>query len=635
MKFGKKSKDETPKNEMAEPTEMDAGHEEAGVDPSSICDDFLRNGMTGDKYRMHGQIGQGGMGTVFKVFDEGLKRTTVLKVLSPEMMDNPQYLKRFVDEARITGQLEHPNIIPVHDIGVVDRSRIYFSMKYIEGEELGGILRRLRRGDEDAAKRYSLYSLLTIFRKVCDAVAFAHSRGVIHRDIKPDNIMVAKYGEVMLVDWGLARPENAHDRDTWPEGDMITAMNDTSSLKTRDGMIKGTPAYMAPEQASGQVGLVDRRTDIFLLGSTLYAIATLHPPYTGDNIYDILDNAEAGVFQAPGQRAPERQLPEELCRIIIRAMALDPDERYQSVERLSEDLDALLEGRTVSIHKRFLAGEVLMKEGDHGDEAYVIVSGEVEVLKTIRGQDVAVVTLREGDTVGEMAMISNAPRSATVRATRNTDVVVITEDLITQGLAKLPPWMGKTVEAVVDRLRAATSQIHPLAAGDCTYHVVNQLRLLYPYWGCPVHVPEGGQRIALPLEATVLEIAITLCLDKDRVAELLSRLLDARLVLPLEGGTIHIPHYQLFCDFVAFARQKCHVESPLWRSSMSTLYASANQLALSQVLDESGAESDEVAEVLAPDVQELLGCETPDELADCFESIFSNLQQQVGSQSGG
>ena len=614
-------------NEL-DPTQQDDGRQGDMIfDAQTICEDFLRIGMTGDKYRVLGKVGQGGMGAVFKVIDEGLKRVNVLKVLAADMMDSPQYLKRFVDEARITGVLEHPNIIPVHDLGVVDRNKIYFSMKYIEGEELGDLIRKLRRGDEEATSRFSLYILLTIFRKVCDAVGFAHSRGIIHRDIKPDNVMVARYGEVMLVDWGLARYEN-DDRDEGDDEDVISAMSDSSSLKTRDGMIKGTPAYMAPEQASGIAGAADKRTDIFLLGSTLYAIATLNPPYTGDDIYDILDNAEEGNFQHPAERAPERQIPEELCRLIMRAMAVDPNDRYQTVEELADDIDVLMEGKSVSLNKSFRRGEILMREGETGSEAYMILSGKVEVIKTIRGKPVVVVTLSEGDTVGEMAMISDAPRSATVRAVEDTEVVVITEELIRKGLDKLPPWMGKTVTAMVERLRQSTAQMHPLASGDCSCHVVNQLRLIYPYWGIPAQFEDDVSVIAISVEGAISEVAANLCLSKARVANVIAKLFDSQLLHLVGEDHFVIPNYQIFCRFADFLRDKYGIESAIWRDQRSQLFVSPSKVAVSHVdANTLVLIDDELVEAAQAPPEEFLDVTNPDAIRDTFESLYSDLSK--------
>jgi serine/threonine protein kinase len=255
-------------------------------------------------------------------------------------MHNPQFLKRFVDEARITGQLEHPNIIPVHDLGVVDRRKLFFSMKYIEGEELGAILRKLRRDDPDTVAKYTLYALLTIFRKVCDAVAFAHSKGILHRDIKPDNIMVARYGEVMLVDWGLARYEEDRDPEVTPgEEDLITAMSDTSSLKTRDGMIKGTPAYMAPEQARGEPHAIGPWTDVYAMGAVIFRCITGRYPFAGETFLGTVQKISSE--DAPPITTYRPDAPPELDQIVRACMFRDARARPTAAQ-LADEISRLL-----------------------------------------------------------------------------------------------------------------------------------------------------------------------------------------------------------------------------------------------------------------------------------------------------
>ena len=171
-----------------------------------IIKELIKYDLTGKKYKGLKEISQGGMGIIYQAKDHGLQRNTVLKVIQSDE-ENSELYNQFIEEARITGLLEHPNIIPVHDIGVLNKNQLFFSMKYIEGLELNDIIDGLY-DDDPRFYHYSLYKLLTIFRKVCDAAAFAHSKGIIHRDIKPENIMVGEFGEVLLVDWGLAKRED-------------------------------------------------------------------------------------------------------------------------------------------------------------------------------------------------------------------------------------------------------------------------------------------------------------------------------------------------------------------------------------------------------------------------------------------
>ncbi|MCH2175309.1 MAG: serine/threonine protein kinase, partial [Lentisphaeria bacterium] len=266
--------------------------EKIDINAEDVIREFVKKGLIGDRYCDLKKIAEGGMGEVMLGKDVGLLRKTVLKIIHPRLLKNSDQFARFITEARITGQLEHPNIVPVHDLGILDGELLYFSMKYIEGKELGQILESLRLGDPKS-QRFSIFSLLTIFRKICDAVAYAHSKGIIHRDIKPDNIMVGNYGEVLLVDWGLARHVDEPLEKASPTAtkDFFDEDNPGSATRTRDGIIKGTPAFMSPEQALGEVEIVNASTDIFLLGATLYAIATLEAPYavsSKDDIYKIL-----------------------------------------------------------------------------------------------------------------------------------------------------------------------------------------------------------------------------------------------------------------------------------------------------------------------------------------------------------
>lgn len=604
------------------------------VNFKQLLGEFADKGMTGDKYIIDGKIAQGGMGAIYKVRDHGLQRTTVLKVILPEVLSNSELFTRFIEEARITGQLEHPNIIPVHDIGVLDGERLYFSMKYIEGEELRAVIRKLREDDKEYATKYKLFTLLTMFRKICDATAFAHSRGFIHRDIKPDNIMVGEYGEVLLVDWGLARPEDkpdkpvsgARSRDTLLDMDLSASLT-----KTRDGIIKGTPAYMSPEQAKGEVDKVDRRTDIFLLGATLYALATLRTPYSGDDIYEILTNAENANFPHPQQVAPHRHIPDALCDIIIKAMSYHPDDRYQHVDELSEDIDALLEGRAVSVEKSFAAGEALMTEGETGDEAYVIVEGEVEVTKTIGKQQITLVRLGEGAILGEMALISKAPRSATVTALSATKVVVITEELMKTALEKLPPWMGKAIEAMVGRLREANAIVHPLARGDCSYHVLNQLRYLYPYAGEQMRL-SGTEHMVITLgfDTAVQEIAFNLSIGPDRVAAVFASLVQAGLLQALDDDRFYVPNYNLLADFTDYVRELSDAKAPVDHDRSVEFFASPTELVCSLTNPDHEPEEAQIEPIHNEAAEKVMGLESFEQIPERFDQIVAMMRKNLG-----
>lgn len=529
------------------------------ADAQTLIQSFRQWGMTSQKYVIEGQLAEGGMGVIYKVSDRGLQRQAALKVIVPDLLHDASLLSGFVREAQITGQLEHPNIIPVHDIGVMDDQRPFFSMKLIQGETLIEIIGKLYAKDPVYEETYSLFKLLTICRKVCDAVAFAHAKDVIHRDIKPDNIIVGDYGEVLLLDWGLAR----QDRHAAPSSEAVSEAQQGNASRsavanlTQFGDVKGTPSYMSPEQAMGVPDMITKRTDIFLLGATLYTVATLTMPYTGRSVQAILEQAERGRVVPPQRRARQRHIPDALNHIIVKCMAFDPDDRYASVADLIHDLDAFMAGETVTKHHRFAKDAVLMQEGDAGREAYVILSGAVQVSKLLGDQSVSLMQLGVGDTVGEMALISEAPRSATVKAQEDTEVVVINAELMQQALEKLPPWLGQIVQALANRLRQADEHVHPLMQGDGLWHTLRQLEMVYPVYAQPL--PGNGsddqhQVMALPFDATVQEIASNLCLDTLVITQVLQGLCQHGMLQMLDDLQFTIPHYEHFCQFVDYAR---------------------------------------------------------------------------------
>ena len=600
-------------------------------DFTTVCRQLSDRRSHSDKYVIQEKLAEGGMGSIYNVIDRDLKRTNVLKVIHPKIMENRQMFISFIEEARITGMLEHPNIIPVHELGILDDDKLFFSMKKVEGVGLNTILLKIRQEDEATVKKYSVFALLTLFRKVCDAVAYAHSKNIIHRDIKPENIMVGEYGEVLLVDWGLALSLDEQEPES--EEDELEAVDTLAEAigyrtKTQYGIVKGTPAFMSPEQAKGLTDQIDKRSDIFLLGSTLYSIATLTLPFQGVDVYDILDNVELGNIQHPQERAPTREMPTEMSRIILKAMAHNPDERYQTVEELIEDLDDLLEGRTVSEQMTFEPGELIIQEGDIGKEAYVITSGEVEVFKTVNDTRIPLVRLTEGDSLGEMAIISNQPRSASAVALVPTQLVVITEDIIKNGLDKMPPWLGNVLHALVKRLRDTNISLHPLFNSDCTYHVLNQLRMLYLCHGTPAFDSYSNQTIiTVEVDKILKEIADNLCISLDRVTQVISKLLESSLVDSIDYQHLSIPNFELFCQFLEYVRQQFGMESQYDAIKDVRFRCNNHQYVVQHSLENDDLEPSPLSVVEPVSVDEMLGCSSDDEILAAFEEIFLSLQE--------
>jgi serine/threonine-protein kinase len=351
-------------------------------------------------------------------------------------------------------------------------------MKMVDGEPLNHIIKEIKKGTPHYVDEFSIFDLLNVFRKICDAIAFAHSKDIIHQDIKPHNVIVGQYGEVMVMDWGLARYIGDPEKEEDPAHREI--LKDISTAANGDKkIIQGSPAYMAPEQVKADGTALDKQTDIFLLGTTLYHMLTLEPPYEGESILDVLNKAEQRDMIPPQIRNPERLIPEELCRIITKATALKKEDRYYSVQELIADVDDIISGKWSKQEKKYFAcDEFLMQEGEPGEEAYLITKGSVQVFKESGSSKVVLTTLHEGDIVGEMALITNDNRSASVKALEDTEVAVLTKQHLARNLKKLPPYIEKIVSTITRRLQAADMFIHPHLTMECTPFVLQQLYLI-------------------------------------------------------------------------------------------------------------------------------------------------------------
>ena len=418
---------------------------------------ILSRDLNESKYEIVRLVASGGMGHIYSVYDKDIKRYTVLKVIQAEYKEDPNIISRFIFEARISGELEHPNIVPMHDLGYLPGYGIYFTMTFVHGESLFDILKHLKARDPEYIEKYDLYALVGILRKVCDAVAFAHAKNIIHRDIKPENIMVGTFGEVILMDWGIAKRlgDPSIDKLDIETEDIDIDFSDSQEA-TKDGVIKGTPVYLSPEQALGNSGDVDELSDVFLLGATLYHIFTNKAPFVGANVKDAVERASKNDYAAPEELRPANEfLSGELCHIIRKAMAKNKSDRYQSAMELGKDIDDLLRGKVDFKTVVFEKGEFLVKEGETGSNCYIILSGEAEVYKTVSNEEVKLGTVEKGDIVGEMALIIDEPRTATAVATTTTEAIILNKEIFTHNLKRLPSWMEKSVLALANRLHAA------------------------------------------------------------------------------------------------------------------------------------------------------------------------------------
>jgi serine/threonine protein kinase len=309
-------------------------------------------------------LGQGGMGEVVLLKDHDIERTVALKRLS-ESQDLDRVL-RFVEEIRTVGQLDHPNIVPVHDVGVDESGRYYFLMKHLQGETLESIITRLRQGDRAAHAQYPFQARLQLFLGVLHALSYAHRKGFIHRDLKPANIMVGPFGEVTVMDWGLARkyrqPGEASPSPEASGAPSGQGLRESASLLTQAGAVMGTPLYMSPEQARGEHDQLDPRSDIYSLSVLLYEFLFLKHYLDGrESMADILEGVKTVTprVETLPQHPAQPAVPAELRWFVLRGLAKNPAERYASVDDMVEELQHIQSGR-IAVHcKRTFMKSVL------------------------------------------------------------------------------------------------------------------------------------------------------------------------------------------------------------------------------------------------------------------------------------
>ncbi len=344
--------------------------------PSGASSELLRRlseqSLKESRYALEGEVARGGMGAILRVWDADLRRHLAMKVIlgrgessasgaTPQV--EPTQLARFLEEAQVTGQLDHPGIVPVHELGLDSEGRVYFTMKLVKGRDLKAVFDLVFESKEG----WNETRALSVILRACEAMAYAHKKGVIHRDLKPANIMVGNFGEVYVMDWGLARvlgQKDRHDIRIAPEFPSSLASVKTerrdereelsdSPIVTMDGDVMGTPAYMSPEQARGEVEKLGPRSDVYSMGALLYHLLGRRAPYIPAGARDSNRTVLQWVLEGPPKRLHElRQgVPAELTAICEKAMARDASQRYPDTLALAEDLRAYLEHRVVGAYE--------------------------------------------------------------------------------------------------------------------------------------------------------------------------------------------------------------------------------------------------------------------------------------------
>jgi serine/threonine-protein kinase len=402
------------------------------------------------KFQVLELLGRGAFGAVYKAHDPELDRAVAVKVPRAGYFNTHEEEERFLREARSAARLTHPGIVPVHEMGIDRAGTSYFAMKLVDGVTLESTVA------EQGANRLSpevLAGLLEVFSKTCDAVGYAHSRGVIHCDLKPANVMTGSFGQVYVMDWGMAWIRRLSRE---PSIDVGTAGAEAGVLTP--GMIAGTPVYMAPEQAQGTPELIDERTDVFGLGAILYHLLAGVPPYPDGSMESVLRKARDHELVPLTERVADGAIPQSLARIVERAMAGNREDRYPSAQELKLAVDHFLRGTWRLPESEFEPGTKIISEGEESHAAYLIVEGRCTIYFTRNGERVRVREIGSGDVFGELGVFAGVPRTATVEAIDRVKAIEVTKHALTDALG-WSSWTEPFVRILAERFRDVDAKL--------------------------------------------------------------------------------------------------------------------------------------------------------------------------------
>lgn len=388
------------------------------------------------RYELGRELGRGGMGVVYKAIDKELKRQVALKCTNDDDGGDREIVERFLDEIQLHARLTHPSIAPIYDFGLTDEGHLFMAMEVVFGESLEILIKRYHERSADGHERVHLTDLLTRFTRVCDAMSFAHRVGVIHRDLKPENVICGEFGEVFVMDWGLAttiQPTSAINTDTTRIEELTEAtakereaardeikrlveeqiekrrVRETQKVRRQSrgklptvslahqslmGSVVGTIGYMSPEQALGRNDSVDHRSDTYALGSILYHLLCGKPPIEGggNNVWDALDAVIDGRIVPPDQRGSARRVPDALARIAMKALSRDPKDRFNDSAELRREIQDWVRRQTMSSYVLLEIEETLGEakaqlEAGRPKDAKLLLSGSLDRLQNIDGAE--------------------------------------------------------------------------------------------------------------------------------------------------------------------------------------------------------------------------------------------------------
>lgn len=351
----------------------------ADISSAKILDDPNARGDDGnsqDDFTMLESIDKGGMAEILIAKDNELGRTVAFKKILPHVAKIPGYLERFFMEAQVTAQLQHPNIVPIYKM-TAEESNSGYAMKLIQGKTLKALIIETQAQLDEKGKlgeHHNLSARLEHFLKVCNAMHYAHRKGVIHRDLKPLNIMVGPYHEVYVMDWGIAKIISVDDDMFNDLTEKVGSSENVEQDETQIGQVLGTPAYMSPEQASGKNDTIDHRSDLFSLGLILFELVTLRRAYLEDDHHKVIEKAELAKLAKPEPYSRHQNIPKQLFAIIRKATQLDPDDRYNTVEDFADDIRRYMRGAAIKAKRDTLVQKLMRWMNRHRLAVLNIVS---------------------------------------------------------------------------------------------------------------------------------------------------------------------------------------------------------------------------------------------------------------------
>ena len=431
--------------------------------------------LEGDaRYADVGHLGAGGMGEVRLTNDRRLDREVALKRMNPKL-DHPSYVERFLREVRVQGQLEHPAVVPVYDIGLTTDGMPYFTMKRVRGQTLLEVISLLKAGEPVAVEQFTRWRLLAAFNTVCLAIDSAHSRGVLHRDLKPGNIMLGDFGEVHVIDWGLAKVRGLGEVDSQGTADTAPPiLEQDAGHHTEAGSAMGTPGYMSPEQADGAIDELDERTDVYSLGVILHEVLFLEPVHGATTPVERLISTKQRLLPDSSRS----DVPPELDSIWRKACAANPADRYSSAGAIAIAIERFLEGERDEVRRRALAEAQL----DIAERALTeSESGRRQALQAL-GRALALDPTNAKALTRLSTLLATPPLETPVEAQRQLDALAAsrTKEMLSATAIRLLIWTIGLIGAMallgVKSNALAASTVAVLVASSATTWLVARSR---------------------------------------------------------------------------------------------------------------------------------------------------------------